>query len=295
MESGWYCIRYQRAIVACTFVFVVASGTTASADDFRGDISDGDSVVVEGSQTTEVRQVGQPGDSEQPSELGTDAPNGPIIEEAWVMDCPGASPAADDGTCPAAYNCPENDALAAPEYFRMRRYQRELDRATSEPLTEWQHVGTSCITIEERLAREADQATGPSLLALVTQEWQRVQIPAATVHINPPDGQTLVNFDTVFYTDAAEQQFPVTLLGQAVVIYGLAEPGRGHLRHPGRVHLAPRRRDDTIHDRSGRPVPEQAGDPSVRQHRHRRAPRRRPVPRRVQRRRWRAPTRARVR
>ncbi len=137
------------------------------------------------------------------------------------MDCPGTSPAADDGTCLTAYNCPENEGLAAPEYYRMRRYQRELDPVTNEPLTQWQHVETSCITLEERQTLEADQASGPSLLTLVTQEWQRIQIPAATVRINPPDGQTLVNFDTVFYTEAGEQEFPVTVLGQPVVIYAI--------------------------------------------------------------------------
>src|SRR5690606_17640866 len=182
---------------------------------------DGNSVAVGAQRSLEVQQVGQLGGGEGQNQTGTgtEVPDGPIIEEAWVMDCPGASPGTADGMCETAYECPENAGLAIPEYFRMRQYRREIDRETGAPLTQWQHVGTSCITIQERLALETEQASGPSLLALVTQEWQRVQIPAATVHINPPDGRTIVNFDTVFYTEAGGQEFPITVLGQYVMIY----------------------------------------------------------------------------
>lgn len=201
---------------------VISIGATPNDSVWDSDV-DGNSVAVGAQRSLEVQQVGQLGGGEGQNQTGTgtEVPDGPIIEEAWVMDCPGASPGTADGMCETAYECPENAGLAIPEYFRMRQYRREIDRETGAPLTQWQHVGTSCITIQERLALETEQASGPSLLALVTQEWQRVQIPAATVHINPPDGRTIVNFDTVFYTDAGEQEFPVTVLGQPVIIYAI--------------------------------------------------------------------------
>ncbi|MFW6772653.1 PKD domain-containing protein [Nocardioides sp. CPCC 205120] len=52
--------------------------------------------------------------------------------------------------------------------------------------------------------------------ALVLQAFQSVPLPETVLTIQPPDGLTLVNFDTNFYTEAAPFTTTVTLLGQAV-------------------------------------------------------------------------------
>ena len=52
---------------------------------------------------------------------------------------------------------------------------------------------------------------------MAAQAFQFVPLPPSTLIIQPPNGRTLVNFDTNFYTDApAEQIVPVTLLGQTI-------------------------------------------------------------------------------
>ncbi|QBR93742.1 PKD domain-containing protein [Nocardioides euryhalodurans] len=55
--------------------------------------------------------------------------------------------------------------------------------------------------------------------AMVQREFQRLSWPAARLEVQPPDGQTLINFDTNFFTrtTAATTQ-TVTLLGQEVTI-----------------------------------------------------------------------------
>ncbi|MEJ7795137.1 MAG: hypothetical protein WKF50_06270 [Nocardioides sp.] len=55
--------------------------------------------------------------------------------------------------------------------------------------------------------------------AMVRREMQRLDWPQARLEVQPPDGQTLINFDTNFFTenDRATTQ-TVTLLGQRVEI-----------------------------------------------------------------------------
>ena len=48
---------------------------------------------------------------------------------------------------------------------------------------------------------------------------QHVPLPANRVNIQPPNGRTLVNFDTNFYTDSAPLTRTVTLLGRRVTLH----------------------------------------------------------------------------
>lgn len=181
----------------------------------------GDMVKLDAEESSGVQQVGNAPDGSDQDNGGGPAPSGPLVQSRWVPDCFGSSPY-DEVICRAALTaCPENVGLADPVYVRVRQYQRQVDRETGDPLTEWQHVGTQCVTVEELAQAESEQAEGPSLLQLVLREWQAIQIPAATLGINPPDGRTLVNLETIFFTDAGEQSFPVTLLGRSVVIYAV--------------------------------------------------------------------------
>lgn len=51
---------------------------------------------------------------------------------------------------------------------------------------------------------------------MVLEAFRRVPLPASVLMIQPPEGETLVNFETNFYTVAAPFQRTVRLLGQRV-------------------------------------------------------------------------------
>ncbi|MFC6046133.1 hypothetical protein [Nocardioides hankookensis] len=51
---------------------------------------------------------------------------------------------------------------------------------------------------------------------LVATAFRRLPLPAADLVIQPPNGRTLVNFDTNFYTEQGELTRTVTLLGRQV-------------------------------------------------------------------------------
>ncbi|QZY28412.1 PKD domain-containing protein [Nocardioides coralli] len=54
---------------------------------------------------------------------------------------------------------------------------------------------------------------------MVKREFEQLAWPGAELAVQPPDGQTLVNFDTNFFTDNTEPTTQtVTLLGQQVTI-----------------------------------------------------------------------------
>ncbi len=219
MDAG-RCPPWRRAlIVICVGSFVLLMPQAADAiPDFDSQIAD-DTITVGGQEST-VQQTGGTAQTTQGNGGPRSTPTGPVVQSRWIPDCPDSTPY-DEVMCETALACPENAGLENATYVRVRRYQREVDRETGEPLTEWQHVGTQCVTVQEMAEAEAEQAEGPSLLQLVIQEWQAIQIPAATIGINPPDGRTLVNLETIFFTEAGEQSFPVTLLGRSVVIYAI--------------------------------------------------------------------------
>ncbi|WP_160009379.1 PKD domain-containing protein [Nocardioides sp. AX2bis] len=51
---------------------------------------------------------------------------------------------------------------------------------------------------------------------LVAEALRRVPLPAAVIEVQPPNGRTLVNFDTNFFTAAGDLDRTITLLGQQV-------------------------------------------------------------------------------
>jgi hypothetical protein len=109
----------------------------------------------------------------------------------------------------------------------MFQWQRLVDPDTGTPLTDWQLVGTDCSPADSAPSPQigADggpvDTSGPSFWELVQAEWQTIQIPAAKIEINPDNGRTLVNIDTIFHTTAGEQAFDVTILGQPVTIFAI--------------------------------------------------------------------------
>ncbi|MAS56354.1 MAG: hypothetical protein CMJ44_17365 [Pimelobacter sp.] len=74
-------------------------------------------------------------------------------------------------------------------------------------------VGETCVTEQE--AAEQQQVTP----ARVLRAFRRLDWPESELVIEPPDGRTLVNFDTNFYTaDDSPVRQRVTLLNQSVLI-----------------------------------------------------------------------------
>lgn len=85
-----------------------------------------------------------------------------------------------------------------------------------------QVVGTAaCVAYAIRLGQTPDEFCGSPDTATVTPGLAaaalgRVPIPAARIRVQPPNGRTLVNFATNFYTDREEFTRVVRLLGQRV-------------------------------------------------------------------------------
>ena len=74
-------------------------------------------------------------------------------------------------------------------------------------------IGTACLTPSEF------RSLGAITPAMVRREMQRLEWPQAELEIQPPDGQTLINFDTNFFTSNTRPTTQtVVLLGQRVTI-----------------------------------------------------------------------------
>lgn len=70
---------------------------------------------------------------------------------------------------------------------------------------------TSC-PVEAGQAATAPQVT-PGMVAAA---FQRIPLPESELNVQPPNGRTLVNFDTNFYTEGGEFTRTITLLGRQV-------------------------------------------------------------------------------
>ena len=80
-------------------------------------------------------------------------------------------------------------------------------------LREGEIIGQTCVTEQE--AAEQEQVTPGRVL----RAFRRLAWPESELVIEPPDGRTLVNFETNFYTDDDQSQRQrVTLLNQSVLI-----------------------------------------------------------------------------
>jgi hypothetical protein len=74
-------------------------------------------------------------------------------------------------------------------------------------------VGTACLTATELAG------LGMITPAMVRREMQRLAWPTARLEVEPPDGQTLIHFDTNFFTtNTRPTTQTVVLLGQRVTI-----------------------------------------------------------------------------
>lgn len=68
------------------------------------------------------------------------------------------------------------------------------------------------------LVSEGTCVTAADLLDAAAREFASLPIEPSPLHVQPPDGWTLINVDTITYTDDAPQEFETELLGVPVVI-----------------------------------------------------------------------------
>jgi hypothetical protein len=96
---------------------------------------------------------------------------------------------------------------APPDTFRYHVFRSE-DSGTT-----WSDVGSVCLGEDD-----ADTLQVITEMRII-REFRRVDWPAADLVIQPPDGRTLVNLKTNFYTNTTEPQVqPVTIFGHTIEI-----------------------------------------------------------------------------
>ena len=78
-----------------------------------------------------------------------------------------------------------------------------------------ENVGTACLTADE----ETRIGDPPPIRVLVLKAFKNLDWPASTLVVQPPDGRTLVNLDTNFYTTNTEvTSIAVRLVRSEVVV-----------------------------------------------------------------------------
>lgn len=101
-----------------------------------------------------------------------------------------------DGGCTKWRECPKVEGKTGDMYY----------------VTAWPADGGDAIAIGERCYYDGEQIT-PEMVA---QAFAKETPPTASLTVQPPGGRTLVNFDTVYSTQAESYVVPVRLLGETV-------------------------------------------------------------------------------
>ena len=105
------------------------------------------------------------------------------------------------------YGCDGQMKCGADDKGRLFTFWAHLPDGTTT------NLGAQCFEPDEApAAAPARQVTQ----ALVLRAFQRIPVPASEVSIQPPGGETLVNLETIFSTEAAEFTRTIGLLGHRV-------------------------------------------------------------------------------
>jgi hypothetical protein len=182
---------------------------------------------------------GEGGNDPPPDQAPSEQPPVPQERDAWVEEglasvCGTAGPpgsAGSDSDCMAAHTCPDRTEYRFRVWNRTHTYT--AGRWTTGP---WRSVGTECRGPDEvDVVTEAD----------VIREVEAFGLRPASARINPANGRTLINLETIFYTTAAEYEFRLANLGPGVDI--IATPVE-YTWHFGDGH-------SKVTDKPGRPYP----------------------------------------
>lgn len=144
----------------------------------------------------------QPGatDPAQPSTPVSDSSDSPYIQYRWASMCtldPLMPPASVD--CTASMTCGQPD---------LRRWQLwgQLENKS------WRVIRSQCF------GGKPPPYKPPKVTpAMVLSALRRVGLPEPTIHVQP-DTKTLVNLDTIFWTEPQRVDLDLTILGQAVEV-----------------------------------------------------------------------------
>jgi hypothetical protein len=180
-------------VLACPASAAVAASCGETADA----VGDFIAVVAECTEPGSVTGTGASDVSQ------SEAPA--FVEYRWVSVCRGvlaSSPSATETDCRAAQVCP----VAAERLYR-------LWGRTDDPPA-WLPLGTRCFGETPTAADTPRPTVTPGL---VLNEIRRIGLPTLAAKTQP-EGKTLVNFATIFYTEANPFATKVTLLGQNVDI-----------------------------------------------------------------------------
>jgi hypothetical protein len=193
-------LGYQAAVALATcLTFAVlpqeAAGPFVLGDEVTGQIDDAeDSVLLAGQSSG---QVGSQGTGQ-----------GVIVQVVWTPTCDLNTPDRALVTmCPAARLCPlVADGRAQ---VRMWRWTRRWDSVSETAATPWAVADTVCVSGDDPVE---------NVHAGVLRLFQdRVKLMKAPLHIQPLNGRTLVNLDTIFWTEDPSRTFgDIPVLGHRV-------------------------------------------------------------------------------
>jgi len=150
----------------------------------------------------------------------------------YTFSCQGNSPEGANEPCATSQSCP--DWPREQGYWRWQREVTYVDGRRTN-VGPWVQTGSVCRPDNPTRTVTADEV----------REVVRVLLPAARPHILPPGGRTLVNLDTIFYTDPDRFVADVQVVGQDVRVRAFAEE---YIWHFGDGH-------SLRTDRKGRPYP----------------------------------------
>lgn len=172
-------------------VFAPSSATSAECQG-SGD--------VVGGQYGIVVECTEPGESSAPTPINTGGQPDPFVKYQWASICtlnPDIAPS--DLECTAAMTC------AQPQ-------QRLWQLWGQLPNGSWQVLRTQCF------GGTPPEFTPPQVTQeMVLTALRRVGLPQLTTQVQP-NAKTLVNFDTIFYTEPEPVALDLTILGQGVEV-----------------------------------------------------------------------------
>lgn len=202
MIRGYFLSRTLPARLVPLSVGVILLVTpTAHADPEVDGGVQGDTVFV-----AAVEETARDASGSDTAAVSSDDGQPAFVEYRWLIVCstPGTSPAGfSEVDCQAAQVCAEPGELL----FRLW--------GRSETTDAWTPLSTRCFG---EVPTEADAPRRPQVTpALVLNELRRIGLPTLQA-LTQPEGETLVNFDTIFYTRAEPFTATVRLLGQQVDI-----------------------------------------------------------------------------
>lgn len=187
------------AVVGCSVPVSAAFGQDGESDYVLSRLDDqSDTAVVLGGDVADVSSAGQQ------SAIGANV----VVQVTWTPACAGSNPAVAETLCPSATTlCPPTEHGAQ---VRMWRWTRPWDQVAGRAVTPWQVAGVACAGLEF-----ARTSTLSDRILRIFRD--RAKLLAATVEIQPPNGRTLVNLDTIFSTENQSRTITgIDVLGRSV-------------------------------------------------------------------------------